>query len=50
MHIYFNDADALADVLAANNDVAAFIVEPVQGEGGMIPGSTWLFEGSSAIM
>lgn len=36
-YIPFNDADALADVLAANNDVAAFIVEPVQGEGGMIP-------------
>lgn len=37
MRIPFNDAEALAEVLASNNDIAAFIVEPVQGEGGMIP-------------
>ncbi|NLB88811.1 MAG: aminotransferase class III-fold pyridoxal phosphate-dependent enzyme [Syntrophomonadaceae bacterium] len=37
-HIPFNDIEALKEVLESNKDqVAAFIVEPVQGEGGMIP-------------
>ena len=35
--IPYNDAAALAEVLENNSDVAAFIVEPVQGEGGIIP-------------
>lgn len=35
--IPYNDARALAEVLENHADVAGFIVEPVQGEGGMIP-------------
>lgn len=37
IRIPFNDASALARVLEENSDVAAFIVEPVQGEGGIVP-------------
>ncbi|HOB11663.1 MAG TPA: aminotransferase class III-fold pyridoxal phosphate-dependent enzyme [Syntrophomonadaceae bacterium] len=37
MRIPFNDAKALAEVLGKNSDIAAFIVEPVQGEGGIVP-------------
>lgn len=37
-HIPFNDIEALKEVLEKNKDqIAGFIVEPVQGEGGMIP-------------
>lgn len=35
--IPYNDATSLADLLERESDVAAFIVEPVQGEGGIIP-------------
>lgn len=37
IRIPYNDAAALADLLERESDVAAFIVEPVQGEGGIIP-------------
>jgi len=37
IRIPYNDSSALADVLEKNSDIAAFIVEPVQGEGGIIP-------------
>ncbi len=38
VHIPYNDASALESMIQANPDqVAAFIVEPVQGEGGIIP-------------
>lgn len=37
-HIPFNDIEALKAVLENNKDqIAGFIVEPVQGEGGMVP-------------
>jgi acetylornithine/N-succinyldiaminopimelate aminotransferase len=35
-HVAFNDADALAEALAPG-DVAAVMLEPVQGEGGVLP-------------
>lgn len=35
-HVAFNDVDALREAMAAG-DVAAVMVEPVQGEGGVIP-------------
>ncbi|MGS0744886.1 aminotransferase class III-fold pyridoxal phosphate-dependent enzyme [Syntrophomonas erecta subsp. sporosyntropha] len=37
-HIPFNDIEALENILQdQGDDIAGFIVEPVQGEGGMIP-------------
>lgn len=37
MRIPYNDSAALAEILENNSDIAAFIVEPVQGEGGIVP-------------
>ena len=40
-YVPFGDADALAERLACNHDkIAAFIVEPIQGEGGVVPAPT----------
>lgn len=37
-HIPYNDIEALEKVIQENkDDIAAFIIEPVQGEGGIIP-------------
>ncbi len=36
-HIPYNDVDALRNVM--DDDVACIIIEPMQGEGGMFPGS-----------
>ena len=35
IRVPFDDADAVAAALASNDDVAAILVEPVQGEGGV---------------
>ena len=41
----YNDAEALEDLLAANNDIAALIIEPVMGNiGPVAPGITYLRE------
>ncbi|AYN37358.1 putrescine aminotransferase [Streptomyces albus] len=38
LHIPFGDADALRETFAEHGeDMAAFIVEPIQGEGGIVP-------------
>ena len=41
-HVPFNDIDALAD--AVDNQTAAVIIEIVQGEGGVYPGSSTYFQ------
>lgn len=41
VHVPFNDEAALRDaVAAAGSDLAAVVLEPIQGEGGVIPSST----------
>jgi acetylornithine aminotransferase len=43
IRVPFDDADAVASVLESNNDIAAILVEPVQGEGGVhIPSKGYL--------
>jgi ornithine--oxo-acid transaminase len=45
--IPYNDADALAKALAANPNIAGFIVEPIQGEAGvMVPDEGYLKKAS----
>lgn len=36
LHVYYGDVDAIERVLRDRDDIAAFIVEPIQGEGGII--------------
>ena len=39
----FNDVDAVANTLSANNNIVAILVEPIQGEGGVVmPASDYL--------
>ena len=39
----FNDADAIAEMAKANSDIVAILVEPIQGEGGVVmPKSDYL--------
>lgn len=41
VHVPFNDEAALRDTVAAvGQDLAAIVLEPIQGEGGVIPSST----------
>ena len=41
--VSFNDADAVADMVKANPNIVAILVEPVQGEGGIVmPKSDYL--------
>ncbi|HLQ84921.1 MAG TPA: acetylornithine/succinyldiaminopimelate transaminase [Salinisphaeraceae bacterium] len=46
-HVPFNDLDALA--AAMDDDVCAVIVEPVQGEGGIVPADTEFLRGVRAL-
>ena len=45
MEIPFGDSSALSELLKKNSDIAAFIVEPLQGEGGInVPPQNYLEE------
>ncbi len=47
-HVAFNDLDAL-DAAMANGDVAAVLLEPVQGEGGVMPAAPGYLSGVRAL-
>ncbi|MBM7865475.1 aspartate aminotransferase family protein [Heliomicrobium gestii] len=50
-HVPFGDISALEKALAKESDVAAFIVEPVQGEGGVVtPPPGYLSEASALCL
>ena len=49
-HIPYNDIKALEKLLEENqNEIAAFIVEPVQGEGGIIPAQSGYLKAAQAL-
>ena len=47
-HVDFNDLDALAEAMAAG-DVCAVMLEPVQGEGGVMPARDGYLAGARAL-
>jgi len=50
LRVPYNDAEALRKVLEGNREnVAAFIIEPVQGEGGVVVGQTDYLQAAQAL-
>lgn len=47
IHVPYNDLDSLAEVI--NSDTAAVLLEVVQGEGGVYPGTAEFLQGAQAL-
>jgi acetylornithine aminotransferase len=51
VRVPYNDINAIEAVLATNNTIAAILVEPIQGEGGInIPDNQYLTQVRSILV